>query len=96
MDEPFASLDLFTREQMQQELLRVQATWKASILFVTHSIDEALVLGDKIAVIEDGKIKTELELPKTEDLRNLLDEEFIEQKRKIIHMLNDSEPGKIS
>jgi sulfonate transport system ATP-binding protein len=96
MDEPFAALDLFTREQMQQELLRVQKIQKASILFVTHSIDEALVLGDKIAVIEDGKIKTELELPKNEDLRNLLDEEFIKQKRKIIHMLNDSEPGKIS
>lgn len=52
MDEPFAALDYFTREQMQKELLRVQQERSASILFVTHSIDEALILGSQIAVIE--------------------------------------------
>ena len=45
MDEPFAALDYFTREQMQKELLRVQQKQRCSILFVTHSIDEALLLG---------------------------------------------------
>jgi sulfonate transport system ATP-binding protein len=89
MDEPFASLDYFTREQMQQELLRVQKIQRASILFVTHSIDEALLLGDKIVMIEDGLVKAEYELPKTEGQRNLLDEEFIALKRKIIISLNN-------
>jgi sulfonate transport system ATP-binding protein len=89
MDEPFASLDYFTREQMQRELLRVQAIQNASILFVTHSIDEALFLGDKIVVIEDGLVKAEFELPVSEDARNLMDDTFIELKREIIMNLNN-------
>jgi sulfonate transport system ATP-binding protein len=93
MDEPFAALDYFTREQMQQELLRVQAIQKASILFVTHNIDEALFLGDKIVVIADGLVKAEFEVPKTEGERNLLDEEFIERKREIIRNLNEDKQG---
>ena len=57
MDEPFAALDYFTRDLMQKELIRVQRDSGASILFVTHSIDEALLLGHKIVVIEAGRIK---------------------------------------
>ena len=45
MDEPFAALDYFTRTQMQKELLRLQQERGASICFVTHNIDEALLLG---------------------------------------------------
>ena len=56
MDEPFAALDYFTREQMQKELMRVQKKQGSSILFVTHSIDEALILGHKIVVIEKGLV----------------------------------------
>ena len=76
-------------EQMQKELLRVQRIQGASILFVTHSIDEALLLGNKIIIIENGRVKTEFELPKTEKFRNLLDETFIELKRDIIKNLNN-------
>ena len=54
MDEPFAALDYFTREQMQREVIRVQKEEGSSILFVTHSIDEALILGHKIVVMKDG------------------------------------------
>lgn len=88
MDEPFAALDYFTREQMQRELLRVWKSQKASILFVTHSIDEALLLGHKIVIIEKGVVKTEFELPKAGDFRNLLDDKFIMLKREIIENLN--------
>lgn len=87
MDEPFAALDYFTREQMQRELLRVQRGEGASILFVTHSIDEALLLGHKIVIIENGMVKAEFCIPKTEEHRNLLDEPFIQLKREIIHNL---------
>ena len=59
MDEPFAALDYFTREQMQKELLRVQGKQGSSILFVTHSIDEALLLGHRIVVIENGLVKAQ-------------------------------------
>lgn len=86
MDEPFAALDHFTREQMQKELLRLQQEQGASILFVTHSIDEALLLGHKIVVIENGKIKQEflIDTPK----RDLLSPMFIEYKRSILAALN--------
>lgn len=88
MDEPFAALDYFTRELMQKELIRVQRNSGASILFVTHSIDEALLLGHKIAVIEEGQIKEEFFIEKNRTKRNLLDQEFIEWKRKIIEQLD--------
>ena len=56
MDEPFSALDPITREQLQDELLRLQEEFGKTIVFVTHDIDEAIKLGDKIAVICDGKI----------------------------------------
>ncbi len=87
MDEPFAALDYFTREQMQQELLRVQRERSSSILFVTHSIDEALLLGDQIVVIEHGRIKAGYQVPRPEGGRELLSETFIALKRDIINSL---------
>ena len=89
MDEPFAALDHFTREQMQRELLRVQRTEHCSILFVTHSIDEALLLGNKIVVIEKGKVKREFVLEEPGEERNLLDDRFIRLKRQVISDLNE-------
>ena len=87
MDEPFAALDYFTREQMQRELLRVQQKQGSSILFVTHSIDEALILGHKIVVIEKGLVKAQYQVPETTGERNLLDDMFISLKRDIIKNL---------
>ena len=93
MDEPFAALDYFTREQMQKELLRVQRTEQCSILFVTHSIDEALLLGNRIAVIEGGRVKKEYRVEEGERDRgrNLLEEPFIELKKNILKQLEDVE-----
>lgn len=87
MDEPFAALDYFTREQMQKELMRVQKKQGSSILFVTHSIDEALILGHKIVVIEKGLVKSQYQVPETTGERNLLDDMFISLKRDIIKNL---------
>ncbi|MBQ8559853.1 MAG: ATP-binding cassette domain-containing protein [Tyzzerella sp.] len=88
MDEPFAALDYFTREQMQKELIRLQRDRGVSILFVTHSIDEALLLGHKIVVIEGGQIKAEFMLKADNKERNLLEPEFIELKKNIIERLD--------
>ena len=88
MDEPFAALDYFTREQMQKELLRVRQKLRCSILFVTHSIDEALLLGHRIVVIENGLVKTQVQVPETAGDRNLMDDMFISLKRRIIESLN--------
>ena len=51
MDEPFAALDSFTREKMQDELLRILKQEKTAVVFVTHSIEEALKLADLIVVM---------------------------------------------
>ncbi|MDB8789176.1 ABC transporter ATP-binding protein [Romboutsia sp. 1001216sp1] len=84
MDEPFSALDFFTREQMQNELLKIHQTSKCSILFVTHSIDEALILGDKIVILEKGVIKSQYEIKEKSSTRDLLDDKFVKLKKQII------------
>ncbi|NGP18773.1 quaternary amine ABC transporter ATP-binding protein [Devosia aurantiaca] len=56
MDEPFGALDPLIRREMQDELLALQATLKKTIIFITHDLNEALLLGDKIAIMKDGEI----------------------------------------
>ncbi|MCQ6277189.1 ABC transporter ATP-binding protein [Bacillus sp. V3B] len=56
MDEPFGALDPITREQIQGELISLQQKLKKTIVFVTHDMDEALKLGDRIAIMKDGSL----------------------------------------
>jgi osmoprotectant transport system ATP-binding protein len=56
MDEPFGAVDPIVRERLQDELLRLQETLSKTILFVTHDIDEAVKMGDLVAVLQDGGI----------------------------------------
>ncbi|MCI1965187.1 MAG: ABC transporter ATP-binding protein [Oscillospiraceae bacterium] len=56
MDEPFGALDPITRGQLQDELLRIQSTMQKTIVFVTHDIEEALKLGDRIAIMQKGHL----------------------------------------
>ena len=90
MDEPFAALDHFTRQTMQKEFLRICAEEKVGALFVTHSVDEALLLGDEILIMENGKVGSWFTIG--ENLaypRDLLSEEMIGIKRKIIKTLEN-------
>jgi len=75
MDEPFSALDPITREQLQEELLKLQDELHKTIVFVTHDMDEALKIGDKIAVMRDGGI-VQLDTPEN-ILKNPIDE-FVE------------------
>ena len=65
MDEPFAALDAQTREVLQEELLRIMQDERKTMVFITHSIDEAILLGDRIAVMSarPGRIKEVLDVP---------------------------------
>ena len=65
MDEPFASLDAQTREILQEETLRILEEERKTIIFITHSIDEALLLGDRVIVLtaRPGRVKEILTVP---------------------------------
>ncbi len=65
MDEPFSALDAQTREVLQKELLRIQAETRKTILFVTHDLDEAIYLSNRIIVLgaKPGRVKEVIELP---------------------------------
>ncbi|MBM3510245.1 MAG: ABC transporter ATP-binding protein [Alphaproteobacteria bacterium] len=65
MDEPFGALDAQTREQLQEDFLKIWANLKTTVLFVTHSIDESLILADRIVVFtpRPGQIKRLMESP---------------------------------
>ena len=56
MDEPFSALDPLIRDRLQRELLRLQEQVRKTILFVSHDLDEALRLGDRIAIMDEGRI----------------------------------------
>ncbi|HTS90670.1 MAG TPA: ABC transporter ATP-binding protein [Stellaceae bacterium] len=62
MDEPFAALDALTRRRMQEELLQLWAETRFTVLFVTHSIEEAIIVGNRILVLSPhpGQVKAEL------------------------------------
>ena len=65
MDEPFGALDAQTREDMQDELLRIWAADKKTVLFVTHSIEEAIFLSDRVIIMtpRPGRILTVIDIP---------------------------------
>lgn len=82
MDEPFAALDTFTRASMQAEILKLQAG--KTIIFVTHNVDEALYLADEIILLEKGGMKSSYDLSNLAKPRDLLCDELINLKRKIL------------
>jgi osmoprotectant transport system ATP-binding protein len=61
MDEPFGALDPITRAEIQIEFKKLQQRLKKTIVFVTHDVGEALMLGDRIALMEAGRLRAVLE-----------------------------------
>lgn len=92
MDEPFAALDNFNREAMQRELIRIQQTQQKCIIFVTHNLDEALVLGGRIVFMDDGVVERELDLSQWPYPRDLLNEAFIAYKKEMAALFRQKEP----
>ncbi len=82
LDEPFGSLDALTRERMALELTRIWSTQKTTVVMVTHSIQEAVFLSDRVLVMTDrpGRIAAAIpiDLPRPRDLHLLQEERFAE------------------
>jgi len=94
MDEPFAALDAQTRDGLQDELLRIWERTGKTVVFITHGIEEAVYLGQRVAVMTSrpGRIKRVVDVPltarsATEDLRS--DPEFAHYRHQIWSLLRD-------
>jgi NitT/TauT family transport system ATP-binding protein len=90
MDEPFAALDAQTKLEMQEELVTIWNRYQGTIVFVTHSVDEALILGTKVAVMthRPGRIRDliDIELPRPRDTTSPA---FNELKRHVLHLIRE-------
>lgn len=63
MDEPFGAIDPITRARLQDEFLRLQAEVRKTIVFVTHDVDEAVRMGDRIAILKEGGVLAQYATP---------------------------------
>jgi osmoprotectant transport system ATP-binding protein len=75
MDEPFGAVDPITRERLQDEFLSIQQDIKKTIVFVTHDIDEAIKIGDKIAILKQGGFLAQYDTP--ENILSSPNSEFV-------------------
>jgi len=93
MDEPFAALDALTRRKMQEELLLLWEEVRFTLLFVTHSIEEALVVGNRILLLSPhpGRVRAEIHSHQY-DLHSLGGVEFQASARRIHRLLFDEAP----
>lgn len=94
MDEPFAALDAQTREQLQDELLRIWRTTGTTAVFITHGIEEAVYLGQRVAILASrpGRLKqvVDIDLGEREGARDLRsDPDFVGYRHQIWSLLHD-------
>jgi NitT/TauT family transport system ATP-binding protein len=91
MDEPFGALDAQTREVMQSELLRIWEIDRKTVVFVTHSIDEAILLSDRVVVMgtRPGRIKTviDVDLPRPRDDEMRGDPRWVKLRKQLWQLL---------
>lgn len=95
MDEPFSALDVQTRLLMENELLEIWAANRKSVLFITHDLDEAILLADRVVVLSAGPAthamgEFKVDLPRPRDVVELRDDpRFSELHRRIWHSMKD-------
>jgi len=93
MDEPFAALDAQTREFMQSELLKIWTKARKTVLFITHQINEAVYLADRVAVMSarPGRLKAIFDIPfgRPRTLSLKRDGKFVEIEDRIWHLIEE-------
>ena len=98
-DEPFAALDAMTRQLMQQELLKIVEESKRTVVFITHSIDEALILSERLVVMSarPGRVKAvyDNDLPRPRRLDVQLTDRFLDLKREVWDLVEEEVLGSI-
>jgi NitT/TauT family transport system ATP-binding protein len=90
MDEPFGALDAITRSRLGEELLRIWERDRRTVVFVTHSLDEALTLSDRVVLMREGSVfaDTLVDLPRPRDPNAVMEEpEFLELRRTLRELL---------
>jgi ABC-type nitrate/sulfonate/bicarbonate transport system ATPase subunit len=91
LDEPFGALDALTRAMMQRWLLDVWARHRRTVLFITHDIEEAIFLGDRVVVMtaRPGTVKCEepIDLPRPRDASATTTPEFVAIKRRLLAVI---------
>ena len=90
MDEPFAALDAQTKLEMQEELVTIWQKYNSTILFVTHSVDEALILGSRVVIMthRPGKIRDDIKID-LERPRDVTSNQFNELKRYVLDVIRE-------
>lgn len=96
MDEPFGALDAMTRQVLQDEVLRIADDGKASVLFVTHDLEEAIYLGDRVIALQPnpGRVSRifDVKLPRPRDqLATRESPEFLRMRRELFDFIQKSE-----
>jgi nitrate/nitrite transport system ATP-binding protein len=93
MDEPFGALDALTRAKLQDELLKIVATTGATVMMVTHDVDEAVLLSDRIVMMTNGPAATigevlRVDLPKPRNRVELVeDRDYVQYRKEVIDFL---------
>ncbi|HET7657750.1 MAG TPA: ABC transporter ATP-binding protein [Bacillales bacterium] len=88
LDEPFGALDAMTRDRMQQWLLGIFRQFRPAVLFITHSIEEAVYLSDRVYVLSDRpasvKKEVQIDLPRPRNREIVTDEHFLHYKKQLL------------
>jgi NitT/TauT family transport system ATP-binding protein len=92
MDEPFAALDAHTRAAMQRELISIWQATKKSVLFITHDVDEAIILATRIGIMHAGpasKLKAIIDVRLTDTERDRAHDRFVAVYRQVHELIRD-------
>lgn len=91
LDEPFSALDAITKDEMHEWYMNMRNKYNISTIFITHDVDEAVLLSDRIYILGDSTIKSELKIEgKSRDNSFKLSKEFLDYKKEVLSCLESS------